>query len=86
MSSQPNLGSPRDLRTLLEATAEALTLAYDSDDYENRIVARAGWALAAITGALKDDPADIGWDADFLRQKLIEEQAAAERAKAGERR
>lgn len=74
-----NLGSARDLRNLLEAVLEALAVPHDADDYRRRLDARAGWAAATIKGALADDPADIGWNADFLRSKMDAEQAEATR-------
>ncbi|MEV8396103.1 hypothetical protein ACFVAF_34685 [Streptomyces sp. NPDC057596] len=76
-------GDARDLRNLLEAVADALTLPYDTDRYEQQLAERAGWALTTIRGALDEDPADIGWNADYLRSRFAPKQAAAER---GERR
>lgn len=82
-----NPGDARDLRALLEAVLEAVTLPHDADNYTRHIEDRAGWVFACVKGALEDDPADIGWNADFLRQKLIEEQKAADaRAERGEGR
>lgn len=74
-----NPGNARDLRALLEATLEALTLPYDADDYDKRLVDRASWVRATIEGAFTDDPADIGWNADFLRSKMAAEQADADK-------
>lgn len=71
----------RDLRQLLEAVLEAVTLPYDGPDHARRMETRADWVRATLKGALADDPADIGWNADFLRGKLrAEETEAAERA------
>ncbi|MGP4084158.1 hypothetical protein [Streptomyces sp. KR55] len=85
-SAASSPGDARDLRNLLEAVADALTLPYDTDDYEKRLVDRAGWALAVIRGALDEDPADIGWNADYLRSRMAPKQAATDRAEPGEGR
>lgn len=87
MSKPPaNFGNPADLRALLEATLEALTLPSDIDDYDQRLNARATWARVTLKGALEEAPEDIGWNIAFLRKQIAKEQAdAAERAKAGER-
>jgi hypothetical protein len=72
----------RDLRALLEATLDAITLPYGAHDYDRRMRERVGWTLATLKGALAEDPADLGWNVDFLRGKLTAEQAEAdERAK-----
>ena len=72
----------RDLRNLLDAVLEALTLDYAVDDYDERIKNRAGLAQVVLRDGL-DAPDRIGWNADWLRSKLTAEQADAE-AKAGE--
>jgi len=72
----------RDLRALLDAVLEALTLDYAVDDYDERIKNRAGLAQVVLRDGL-DAPDRIGWNADWLRSKLTAEQADAE-AKAGE--
>jgi hypothetical protein len=75
-----NPGGARDLRQLLAAVLDALTLPYDTPGYGRRLTDRAMWARTAVKGALEEDPADIGWNADFLRGKLAaEETEAAER-------
>lgn len=79
-----NPGDARDLRNLLEAVADALTLPHDTPRYENQLIERAGWALTVIRGALAEDPADIGWNADYLRSRTAPNPAAADRAKPGE--
>lgn len=64
----------RDLRDLLAAVLDALTLDYGVDDYDQRIKDRAGLAQVVIRDGL--DAVDrIGWNADWLRQKLREEEA-----------
>lgn len=76
----PNPGDARDLRALLEAVLEAVTLPHDTPEHARRIEERTGWVRATVKGALADDPADIGWNADYLRGKLrAEETEAAER-------
>lgn len=77
-----NPGDARDLRQLLEAVLEAVTLPHDGTDHARRMEERADWVRATIKGALEEDPANIGWNADFLRGRLaVEETEAAERAK-----
>lgn len=72
----------RDLRSLLEVVLDAITLPHDAHDYDQRIRERTAWARSAVKGALAEDPADLGWNVDFLRGKLAAEQADAdERAK-----
>ncbi|MFJ8599967.1 hypothetical protein ACIREM_14810 [Streptomyces shenzhenensis] len=62
----------RDLRELLEAVHEALSVpGCDVDD--RRLVDRALWARTTIRGALDEDPADIGWNVGYLRRKMAEE-------------
>jgi hypothetical protein len=82
MSEKPtNPGDARDLRNLLEAVLEAVTLPYDAPEYARRMETRADWVRATVKGALEEDPADVGWNADFLRSRLRAEEAeAAERA------
>ncbi|MGW7239714.1 hypothetical protein ACWGJB_30990 [Streptomyces sp. NPDC054813] len=67
-----------DLRQLLTVVLDALTPPYDAADYPRRLEDRAGWAATTIKAALAEDPADIGWNADFLRGRLAAEQADAE--------
>jgi hypothetical protein len=70
----------RDLRTLVEAVTEALTLPYDTPDYDQRIVERARIARIALRDVLDTDADRIGWNADWLRSRLTTEQTeAAER-------
>ncbi|MFD3614469.1 hypothetical protein ACFWWT_04300 [Streptomyces sp. NPDC058676] len=72
----------RDLRAFLEAVLDALTLPYNLDDYDARVLRRA--ALARVVGreALAEAPGGLGWNVDFLRKKLDAEQTEAdERAK-----
>lgn len=82
MSTQPtNLGDARDLRNLLEAVLEAVTLPHDTPEHARRMETRADWVRATVKGALQEDPAGIAWNADFLRGRLAaEEREAAARA------
>jgi len=75
-------GDPRDLRNLLEAVADALTLPYDTPDYARRILDRTAWARSVVTAALAEDPRDLGWNVDYLRSKMTVEQAAADKRAA----
>jgi len=64
----------RDLRNLLAAVLDALTLDYAVDDYDQRIKDRAGIAKVVVRDVL-DAPDRGGWNADWLRSKLREEEA-----------
>ena len=68
----------RELRDLLAAVLDALTLPHDVDDYQQRLTNRAGWAHTVIKAVVDSDREDVGWNADFLRSKLTAEQADAE--------
>jgi len=73
----------RDLRNLLEAVLEAVTLPHDTAEHARRMETRADWVRATVKGALAEDPAGIGWNADFLRGRLRAEETEADaRAKA----
>jgi hypothetical protein len=72
----------RDLRQLLAVVLDALTIPNGDYDYDQRIDARARIARVTVGEALAESPAQLGWNADFLRQRLAAEQAEAdERAK-----
>ncbi|MEU5192780.1 hypothetical protein AB0G86_01780 [Streptomyces scabiei] len=76
-----NPGDARDLRNLLEAVLEAVTLPHDGLNHARRMEIRADWVRATLKGALEEDPASIGWNADFLRSRIAAEEAeAAEKA------
>ncbi|MFC8985160.1 hypothetical protein [Streptomyces sp. NPDC057115] len=68
-------GDARDLRLLLEAVADALTLPFDTPNYERRLAERAAWAETVVRVALDGNPAEIGWNADFLRSKSTQTPA-----------
>ncbi|MFB6617003.1 hypothetical protein ACFC5H_09165 [Streptomyces rochei] len=76
MSTKPTPDEVRDLRALLTAVLDAITLPCDAPGYEARLVERAGWALT-VRKALDEDPADLGWNVDYLRQKLAQEETKA---------
>ncbi|MHC3471196.1 hypothetical protein ACYF6T_21215 [Streptomyces sp. 7R007] len=67
----------RDLRDLLAAVLDALTLDYGVDDYGERLKVRAGLAKIVLRDGL-DEADRIGWNADWLRGKLRAEEADAE--------
>lgn len=69
-------GDARDLRALLEAVADALTLPFDADRYEQQLSERAGWVETTVRRALDGPPAEIGWSAEFLRSRFPAAQAA----------
>jgi hypothetical protein len=64
----------RDLRHLLAAVLDALTLDFAVDNYGERLKDRACLARVVIRDGL-DEP---GWNADWLHSKLRAEEADAE--------
>lgn len=64
----------RDLRDLLAAVLDALTLDFGVDGYDERIKDRAGFAKLSVADALAE-PDRTGWNADWLRRKLRQEEA-----------
>jgi hypothetical protein len=69
-------------RELLQAVVEALTLPEGTPDYLSRLADRAMWVRVTVKGALEEDPAGIGWNADYLRSRLRAEEAAHKDAKS----
>lgn len=68
----------RDLRQLLAAVREAVTLDRDTPDYDQRMSDRL-ILVRVVVGSVIDDPSEnIGWNTDWLRSKLAAEQADAE--------
>ncbi|MGI5436179.1 hypothetical protein ACQEV4_01355 [Streptomyces shenzhenensis] len=69
----------RDLRALLETVVQALTLPYDLDDYDARILRRAGLVRVLVREALHEEPGNLGWNVDYLRAQLTAEVTEADR-------
>ncbi|MDX2696857.1 hypothetical protein [Streptomyces ipomoeae] len=67
-----------ELRGLLTTVLDALTLPYSAADYDKRLLDRAALVRTIVGAALAEAPADLGWNADYLRQKLAAEQAEAD--------
>ncbi|MFE7803332.1 hypothetical protein ACFU51_01395 [Streptomyces sp. NPDC057430] len=65
--------TPDPIRELLAAVLDAIDLPYDADDYDRRIAARAELAVVVARAALREDPADIAWNVDYLRAQLAAE-------------
>lgn len=68
----------RALRELLEAVSDALSLPLDAPDYDERIVDRTRIVRVVVRDVLGGNPADIGWNADWLRSRLRAEEAEHE--------
>lgn len=84
MSKKPTPSTEaRDLRALLAAVLDAITLPYDLTDYDPRILRRASLARIVAREALGEDPKRLGWNTDYLQRKLAEEETEA--AERGER-
>jgi hypothetical protein len=62
-------------RELLAAVLEALTLPFEVDDYDRRIVERAAVARVVVREALAEEPGRLAENADYLRSKMREEEA-----------
>ena len=69
---------------LLEAVLEALTLPDDAPGYSERIEDRAAIAKVVIRAALTEGPAEYGWNADWLRQRMREEEAQHRAGESGD--
>lgn len=79
MTGKPTSAEARDLRALLAAVRESVTLDYGIPDYERRLVARTMLARTVLDAVAKEPADEIGWNADWLRGKLAAEQADAEK-------
>lgn len=79
MAGRPIPDEARDLRALLVVVLDALTLPAGAAGYAHRLESRADLARAAVRGALEDDPAEIGWNVEYLRDRLAKESAEADR-------
>jgi hypothetical protein len=71
----PPSAEVRDLRELLAVVLDALTLDYAVDGYDERIKERASTAKIVLRDILNGGDGRIGWNADWLRSKLREEEA-----------
>ena len=78
MTAKPTATEARDLRTLLNTVLAALTLPYDTPDYDQRILRRAALARTLAGAALAESTASLGWSTDYLRQQLTAEQHDAD--------
>ncbi|MEU9405058.1 hypothetical protein AB0E08_05020 [Streptomyces sp. NPDC048281] len=78
MSKPTPSSENHDLRQLLAAVLDALTLDYGADGYDQRLKERAGLAKVVLKEVAAGTSDDIGWEADWLRSKLTAEQADAE--------
>ncbi|MFJ8603411.1 hypothetical protein ACIREM_32835 [Streptomyces shenzhenensis] len=67
----------RDLRALLETVVQALTLPYDLDDYDARILRRADLVRVLVREALAEQPGNLGWNLVYLRNQLNAEHVEA---------
>jgi hypothetical protein len=64
----------RDLRGFLEVVSDALALPFDAPDYDARMLERARIIRVVVRDVIGGNPADIGWNTDWLRGRLrIEE-------------
>jgi hypothetical protein len=72
------------VRELLTVVLDAITLPYGTPDYDRRILDRAAHARTVATAALAEDPADIGWNADYLRARIAEEATTEQRKRERE--
>ncbi|MFF9688967.1 hypothetical protein [Streptomyces sp. NPDC014623] len=77
-----------DLRHLLEAVLEAIDIPHpatigDQDAHRALLEARASLAVTVARAALAEHPDGIGWNADYLRRKLIEYPATGYRTTVG---
>ncbi|MFG2637137.1 hypothetical protein ACGFX8_25300 [Streptomyces sp. NPDC048362] len=64
----------RELRELLSVVVEALTLPHDLEDYDARLLRRASLAKVIAGEALVEKTESLGWNADYLRNKLRAEE------------
>jgi hypothetical protein len=79
MSEKPDTtGEASDLRALLAAVLDAVTLPYGAADYDQRVLDRTALARTVVGAALAEAPDSLGWNTDYLRKKLAAEQAEAD--------
>jgi hypothetical protein len=65
----------RDLRELIRVVSEALSLPFDAPDYGERMSERARIVRVVVRDVIGGNPADIGWNTDWLRGRLRIEEA-----------
>lgn len=73
-----------DIRALLDSVLEAIDIPFpatgaDLDKFYALLDERTRLAVLTARGALAEDPADIAWNADYLRRKLTEHPATGYR-------
>lgn len=70
-----HLAATADVRCLLEAVLDAIDLPHGATSADNTDRAflldqRAQLAVQVARAALTEDPADLGWNADYIRSRL----------------
>ena len=88
MTKKPNTKyQERDLRSLLDAIREAITLPYDAFDYDQRILDRTVPVRTVLVALATESGLNIPWEIDRLQGMLAAEaQGAGEREAAQCRR
>ncbi|WP_326593842.1 hypothetical protein [Streptomyces brevispora] len=76
------------VRALLDAVLDAIDIpfpaaAHDLDTFYSLLDRRVSLAVLTARGALAEDPADIQWNADYLRKRLAEHPTTGYRASRG---
>lgn len=71
------MSNASDLRALLDAVLEAIDIpnpasGADMDQFRALLDRRATLAIVTARAALAEEPADLQWNADYLRRKLAE--------------
>lgn len=75
---------PSDLRALLDAVLDAIDIPHpatigDAEGYQVALDRRASLAIIIARAALAGDPADVGWNVDYLRRTLTQHPATGYR-------
>lgn len=70
------MSAPDPIRDLLVAVLEAIDLPADTENYPKRLERRAVLAVVVARAALREDPAGIPWNVDYLRAQLAAEGPA----------
>lgn len=73
-----------DVRALLDAVLDAIDIPYpattaDDETYRTILDRRLSLAVIVARAALAENPADYGWNADYLRQKITQHPATGYR-------